>query len=166
MQRSLCVGQDGLTREAPLYLFWSLSLDTSSTPPPPPPLPKQRSPGVTSKSSDWTKDWLNCDYLQEVAQRHVEPNFGRFYTTSYLDGAKSNYLRRSSNSSDKERSKSPHFHRPGEENALVIFPLIPHYGRRTQWSLLMFQGHITDISCGSRPHQWCLLCSKAASVIV
>lgn len=49
---------------------------------------------------------------QEPNKRTSEPNFGRFYTTSYLDGAKSNYLQRSS-VQEKERQKSPHFHRPG-----------------------------------------------------
>ncbi|PVD30242.1 hypothetical protein C0Q70_09504 [Pomacea canaliculata] len=47
----------------------------------------------------------------EPNKRTSEPNFGRFYTTSYLDGAKSNYLQRSS-VQEKERQKSPHFHRP------------------------------------------------------
>ena len=53
--------------------------------------------------------------LQDASLRQTMPNFGRFYTASYLDSAsKSNYLRRSSNasSSDKDRAKSPHFHRP------------------------------------------------------
>ncbi|XP_070212235.1 actin-binding LIM protein 1-like isoform X2 [Littorina saxatilis] len=48
---------------------------------------------------------------EELAARQQEPNFGRFYTTSYLEGSKSGYLR-SGNALDKDRSKSPHFHRP------------------------------------------------------
>ncbi|KAL8623382.1 hypothetical protein ACOMHN_060252 [Nucella lapillus] len=48
----------------------------------------------------------------ELPSRQSAPDFGRFYTASYLDAPRSGYLRKSSNSLEKERSKSPHFHRP------------------------------------------------------
>ncbi|KAK7499338.1 hypothetical protein BaRGS_00009313 [Batillaria attramentaria] len=74
-----------------------------------------RSPSPTSSfaSISTTSSLRRQLRLSEPVSRSSEPNFGRFYTTSYLDQGKSGYLRRSSNSSsEKDRSKSPHFHRP------------------------------------------------------
>ncbi|XP_076471425.1 uncharacterized protein LOC143301185 isoform X2 [Babylonia areolata] len=68
------------------------------------------SPGSTTDQSD--DEAFTPTEQQEVASRQSTPNFGRFYTASYLDGSKSSYLRRSSNASDKDGKKSPHFHRP------------------------------------------------------
>lgn len=70
------------------------------------------SPPLSPGSTDQSDDEAYTPTEQQVS-RNQEPNFGRFYTTSYLDGSKSSYLQRSSNPpSEKDRSKSPHFHRP------------------------------------------------------
>ncbi|KAL8560338.1 hypothetical protein ACOMHN_006069 [Nucella lapillus] len=68
------------------------------------------SPGSTTDQSD--DEAFTPTEQQEVASRQSTPNFGRFYTSSYLDGTKSHYLRHSGNATDKEPKKSPHFHRP------------------------------------------------------
>ncbi|XP_076461361.1 uncharacterized protein LOC143293897 isoform X2 [Babylonia areolata] len=49
----------------------------------------------------------------ELPSRQSAPDFGRFYTTNYLELSSTGSLRKSSNSIERERSKSPHYHRPG-----------------------------------------------------
>ncbi|XP_033756853.1 actin-binding LIM protein 1-like isoform X1 [Pecten maximus] len=45
--------------------------------------------------------------------RRSEVNYGRFYTSSYLEKGKQNYMKRASlNPTPKSQLKSPHFHRP------------------------------------------------------
>ncbi|XP_069140230.1 serine/arginine repetitive matrix protein 1-like isoform X1 [Argopecten irradians] len=48
--------------------------------------------------------------------RRSEVNYGRFYTSSYLEKGKQNYMKRASlNPTPKSHHKSPHFHRPGNK---------------------------------------------------
>lgn len=50
---------------------------------------------------------------QDSFDRRSEVNYGRFYTSSYLEKGKQNYMKRASlNPTPKSHHKSPHFHRP------------------------------------------------------
>ncbi|XP_033756854.1 actin-binding LIM protein 1-like isoform X2 [Pecten maximus] len=50
---------------------------------------------------------------QDSLDRRSEVNYGRFYTSSYLEKGKQNYMKRASlNPTPKSQLKSPHFHRP------------------------------------------------------
>ncbi|XP_060076901.1 actin-binding LIM protein 1-like isoform X2 [Ylistrum balloti] len=50
---------------------------------------------------------------QDSLDRRSEVNYGRFYTSSYLEKGKQNYMKRAPlNPTPKSHHKSPHFHRP------------------------------------------------------
>ncbi|XP_048247696.1 uncharacterized protein LOC124149153 isoform X3 [Haliotis rufescens] len=57
--------------------------------------------------------WSNSRKHDSSMERRSGMNFGRFYTGSYLENSKTDYLKRAS-LNPKETQKSPHYHRPLE----------------------------------------------------
>ncbi|XP_048247698.1 uncharacterized protein LOC124149153 isoform X5 [Haliotis rufescens] len=74
------------------------------------------SPESTDHSASEDEDEENTPTDQQhdsSMERRSGMNFGRFYTGSYLENSKTDYLKRAS-LNPKETQKSPHYHRPLE----------------------------------------------------
>lgn len=72
-----------------------------------------RSPSSGSLISQSTISSSNKRSQSDSLDRRSEVNYGRFYTSSYLEKGKAEYMKRASlNPPPKSQHKSPHFHRP------------------------------------------------------